>query len=104
MDASGPYNVTVEVNLSGLLISWKRHVNQLKRCFEDVTIPNNTQEQTDHGNISEEEEDLEEENNTSGVTEVWTNLNPAEQSPTQTNNTPRQNPPRNRKAPDRLTY
>ena len=104
VDASGPYNVTVEVNLSGLLTSWKRHVDQLKRCFEDVTIPNNTQEPTDHGNISEGEEDPEEENNTSGVTEVWTNLNPAEQSPTQTNNTPRRNPPRNRKAPDRLTY
>ena len=51
----------------------------------------------DHGNISEGEEDPEEENNTSGVTEVWTNLNPAEQSPTQTNNTPRRNPPRNHK-------
>ena len=31
VDTSGPYNVTVEVNLSGLLTSWKRHVDHLLR-------------------------------------------------------------------------
>ena len=69
----------IEVNLSGLLTSWRRHVDQLKRCFDNVTIPNNTQEPTDHEDISEGEE------NTSGVTEVWANLSPLEQSPTQAN-------------------
>lgn len=60
------------------------------------------QEPTDHEDISEGEE---EKNNASGVTEVWTNLSPEEQSSIQANkDTQRHNPPRNRKTPDRLTY
>ena len=111
VDASGPHNFTVEVNLSGQLTTWKRHVDQLRKCFEEITVPSKTQQPTDTSAVSEEEE---EEDNTSGITEVWSNLNPSgvsqQSSPnvniqsTVSGSIPRHNPLRNRKPPDRLTY
>ena len=111
VDASGPHNFTVEVNLSGQLTTWKRHVDQLRKCFEEITVPSKTQQPTDTSAVSEEEE---EEDNTSGITEVWSNLNPSgvsqQSSPnvniqsTVSGSILRHNPLRNRKPPDRLTY
>ena len=90
VDTSGIHNFIVEVNLSGQLTRWKRHVDQLKKCYEDFTAANNQQQQTDTSSVSEGEE--EEKSNESGI-EIYP------QQPT-----PRQNPPRARKPPDKLTY
>ena len=111
VDSSGPHNFSVEVNHAGQLMTWRRHVNQLKKCFDDTPVSHTEQELTDTTSISEGEE---EDSNTSGVTEVWSNSDSPEvvehSSPnvtvpsTTSNDIPSRNPPRNRKPPDRLTY
>ena len=40
VDTAGPHNFTVRVNLAGQFTSWRRHIDQLKRCFEDITVQN----------------------------------------------------------------
>ena len=75
VDTAGPHNFTVQVNLAGQFTSWRRHIDELKRCYEDITVQNNSQKLMDSTVSSEAEE--EEKNNESGVTEVWTNPNSA---------------------------
>ena len=105
VDSSGPHNFSIEVTHAGQLMTWRRQVNQLKKCFDDTPV---SQELTDPTSISEGEE---EDSSTSEVTEVWSNSNSPEvvehSSPnvtapsTTSNDIPRRNP---RKPPDRLTY
>ena len=106
VDMSGSQNFSVEVVLTGQLFTWRHHIDQLKKCFEEAE----SQQPTDASAVSEgeEEEDI------SGVTEVWLdpNLSEASEQPSSdvnrqsadSNNLPRRNPRRNRKPPDRLTY
>ena len=106
VDMSGSQNFSVEVALTGQLFTWRRHIDQLKKCFEEAE----SQQPTDASAVSEgeEEEDI------SGVTEVWLdpNLSEASEQPSSdvnrqsadSNNLLRRNPRRNRKPPDRLTY
>ena len=110
VDNSGPHNFSVDITHAGQLMTWRRHVNQLKKCFDDITVSHKEQELTDASSIPEGEE---EDSSTSGVTEVWSNSNSSEvfehSTPnvtppsTASDNLPRRNPPRNRKPPDRLT-
>ena len=107
-DVLGPHNFMIEVNHSGQLYQWKRHVDQLKKRFEVSLseVPNILQKPTDTSNISEGEE---EDDKMSGIIEIWPSQNSDEASPQQqhSNNSsdmPRRNPPRNRKPPNRLTY
>ena len=101
MDTSGSQNFSIEVTLTGQLFTWRRHTDQLKKCFEEAEL-----QLADTSAVSEEEED------TSGITKVWLdpNLSPGHPSSdvnrqlVDSNNLPRRNPPRNRKPPDRLTY
>ena len=111
VDNSGPHNFSVEVTHAGQLMTWRRHGNQLKKCFDNTKVPHKEQELTDASSISEGEE---KDSSTSGVTEVWSNSNSSEvveHSPpnvtppsTTSDNLPRRNPPQNRRPPDRLTY
>ena len=106
VDMSGSQNFSVEVVLTGQLFTWRRHIDQLKKCFEEAE----SQQPTDASAVSEgeEEEDI------SGVTEVWLdpNLSEASEQPSSdvnrqsadSNNLPRRIPLRNCKPPDRLTY
>ena len=34
IDNSGPYNFLIEVNMLGQLMRWKRHTDQLRKCFD----------------------------------------------------------------------
>ena len=108
------HNFIVEVNHSGQLYQWKRHVDQLKKHFtvSSSEVPNILQKPTDATNISEGEE---EDDKMSGIIEIWPSQNSDETSPQQqqppnlntqpnvSSNMPRRNPPRDRKPPDRLT-
>ena len=53
-------------------MTWQRHVNQLKKCFNDTAVSHTEQEPTYQTSVSEGEE---EDGSTSGVTEVWSNSN-----------------------------
>ena len=38
VDNSGPRNFSAEVTHAGQLMTGRRHVNQLKKCFDDTTV------------------------------------------------------------------
>ena len=66
----GPDNFMIEVNHSGQLYQWKRHVNQLKKHFEvgSSEVPNILQKPMDICDISEGEE---EDDKFSGIIKIW---------------------------------
>ena len=51
-------------------MTWQRHVNQLKKCFDATPVSQAEQQLADTSPISEGEE---EDSSTSGITEVWSN-------------------------------
>ena len=57
VDASGPHNFTVELNILGKLTTWKRHLDQLRKYSEDVTVPSTVHQPTDTRAVSEEEQE-----------------------------------------------
>ena len=57
VDMVGPYNFYVEVALSGQLTKWKRHADQLRKCYDSSNV---TADSTpDTGSSQEEEEEKE---------------------------------------------
>ena len=38
VDMVGPYNFHVEVTLTGQLTKWKRHADQLRKCYDSSNV------------------------------------------------------------------
>ena len=53
-------------------MTWRRHVNQLKKCFDATPVSQAEQQLADTSPISEED------SSTSGITEGWSNSNSSE--------------------------
>ena len=99
-DTSGAYNFLVEVMLSGQLMRWKRHVDQLRNCYDTTGHGDSTADSTPSVSPQEEEEEKED----SSEIVVYGNCPSVPVEPNSVIVVPRRNPPRNRRPPDKLTY
>ena len=98
VDRAGPYNFSIQVTVSGKLAKWKRHADQLKKCYDSNNFTDITPE-----TVNSQEVEKEEEKENSSEVIVYGNFGSPQQMTTQTT-VVRRNPPRNRPPPDRLTY
>ena len=84
VDMVGPYNFHVEVTLTGQLTKWKRHADQLRKCYDSSNVtPDSTPDTVElivYGNF------------------------PSPKQPVTPVVEPRRNPPRIRRPLNRLTY
>ena len=95
IDIAGPHNFQVEVVLSGQSTTWKRHADQIRKCYNSSNIIDTTV------TVDSEEEKVKEH---SPEITVFGNFSLPPQQPSAPVVVPCRNPPRNRRPPDRLTY
>ena len=100
VDYSGPYNFSVEVTVSDQLTRWKRHADQLRKCYDSSSVTERVADLTSVAVSSQVEEEEEKEDRSELI--VYGSLS----TPSTTTSIlePRRNPPRDRRPPERLTY
>ena len=54
VDYTGPYNFSVEVTVSDQLTRWKRHADQLQKCYDLSSVTENFADLTSKDVISQE--------------------------------------------------
>ena len=101
VDNAGPYNFSVEVTVSDQFTRWKRHADQLRKCYDSSSVTESFGDLTSADVISQEVEEEEEKEDRSELI-IYGNL-PTLQTTTSIQE-PCRNPPRDSRLPDRLTY
>ena len=56
VDRAGPYNFSIQVTVSGKLAKWKRHADQLKKCYDSNNFTDITPETVNSQEVEKEEE------------------------------------------------
>ena len=101
MDYSGPYNFSVEVTVSDQLIRWKRHADQLQKCFDSSSVTERFADLTSVAVSSQEVEKEEEKEDCSELIVYGSLSTPSSDTSIPE---PRRNPPRDRIPPESVTY